>query len=857
MRDLVLFPHCDIHVALHGAPALSLSVFTREPASPTPDHLELTNVTTACSWDLFAPHNPNGSRFEEFVTIAPNGTVTPNKVGTNLVQVRHGNHYIVARIQVHDTILGWWFGNGSITTARDAQFATSQPSIYALFSDDASGTDLVGDITGHGYVPLTSKNPAIFNVAMNGRLQGVAEGSGTLEGDFLGVKRTLPVRTVDYAKTRNELEPVRAPALAKASAVHNMLFVGEGFRDTADDRALFDKVVTKAVDQLFTSERHQPYGLLEGSFNVFKAYAPSQQNGATVASRVNTGAATGGNPAEGSPIPFEGAVSDSPKYTVQALVRKVGLPKRKETRAAAPLIAAWSSQTLTDFDAARVDEATVNAWKTQTADGLLEARDTFFGMQYGYRFADRRSGFSATPVPRPATETAGDPALRAFIARVYEWFELWVSRVITPDPRRQAPERLRRTPSDLHRDTVTSWYAGLNYKYAPNQNLGAEWVPHSAPATTLRPSVGLVGIIVNDAIHGGASLGYATTNSLNSAKLVGFTLAPSGTERTMRRTIPDEVDADIQACIDTLAHEFGHALGLGDEYEDYPGDDPDLVKNADVDVTDDNLARLAAVYAHGTKNPDGTVTLADRTFDPDKIKWLDLLRPQLSAQTIAPSVQAGANLEVKIHPRYAARWKAAKAANLEAFLRARDITPEGRQLPLKHDDAHYLVRLTIERVDEANGTIALGGPELPPSPFPVFPVNSLLFIPRRHEDGSLRYVVEKKVRQKLDATHEPLNQDRDTAKVNKDPDSPVSIDGFKGPCKSYKTIGVYEGGGYYAAGKYRPTGHCKMRSSKDIDGPGEGEFCFVCRYLLVSRIDPGLLDVLDNAQYPGAKKGDA
>lgn len=855
MRDLVLFPHCDVHVALNGAPALSLSVFARDTATPATDPLTLANVTASCTFEVFAPHNAVGNRFQAFATIAQNGLVTPTAVGTNLVQVRHDSHYMVFRLQVHDRILGWWFGNGSITTARDTSFPTSQPSIYALFSDDASGTDIVGDITGHGYVPLTSQDPAVFTVGDRGRLQGVAEGSGTLQGDFLGVRRTLPVRVVDYAKRRDVLEPVRAPNLANASSTPNMLFVGEGFRDSADDRRLFDKIVTEAVDDLFTSNRHQPYGLLEGSFNVFKVHAPSQQHGTTVAYRVDTGAATvSGETARGTMIPYEYEASEPPKYTIAALVRRVGLPKRNEARTAAAIIAEWSGQGLPDFDPARVDDATVAMWKTQKAAGLLEARDTFFGLHFGNRFADRRSGFAAPPVTRPATETAGAP-LRAFIARVYEWFDLRsVARSVTPDPRRQAVERFRRSSNDRHHDTITSWYASLHYRYAPHQNIGAEWVPDPT-AAQLRPSVGLVGIILHDQLNGGTSIGYATANSLNSYKGVDFNLTTTGNERTMRRALADRVDVDLQDCIDTLAHEFGHALGLGDEYESSGGDDPEVLKWPGVDEFRDNLARIGAIYANGTVSG-GTLTLTDRKLDPDKVKWLDLLRTQLSARTVAPSVQAGANLEVKIDPRQTPRWTAAKAEGLEAFLRARDIPPDGRQLPLKYDDAHYLVRLVIERVDEATGTIALGGPELPPAPFPVFPVGSLLFVPRRHEDDSLRYVVEKKVRETLNTTRLPLNEDPDTTRVNRGRDSPVSISGFKGPCKSYKTIGVYEGGGNYAAGYYRPAGLCKMRASGDIDGPGEGEFCFVCRYLLVSRIDPGLLDVLDNNQYPGAKKGD-
>jgi len=137
--------------------------------------------------------------------------VTPLSIGTNLVQVRHGNEYIIARIQVHDEIKGWWFGNSSITTAKDAVFAHSQPSLYALFSDDPSGTDLVGDITGHKYVTLSSSDDSIFTVDANGRLQGFQEqegdavGDAKLNGAFLTQSHTLNVKVFDYAKPRKKL----------------------------------------------------------------------------------------------------------------------------------------------------------------------------------------------------------------------------------------------------------------------------------------------------------------------------------------------------------------------------------------------------------------------------------------------------------------------------------------------------------------------------------------------------------------------------------------------------------------------------------------------------------------------------
>jgi hypothetical protein len=118
------------------------------------------------------------------------------------------------------------------------------------------------------------------------------------------------------------------------------------------------------------------------------------------------------------------------------------------------------------------------------------------------------------------------------------------------------------------------------------------------------------------------------------------------------------------------------------------------------------------------------------------------------------------------------------------------------------------------------------------------------------------FVVEPKVLQFLQGpspgADKPLNQDPDTVHVNNDADHPVSIPGFKGPCKSARLVGIFEGAQHFAAGIYRPTGACKMRSQAAPDEGGE--FCFVCKWLIVNRVDPGFHSTNDGLFYPKAKK---
>jgi len=849
MADLVLFPNCDIHVALHGTPPFRLRVASRDLVHPANMQYKLDDVTSTCTFDLFAPYNPPGpvgNRLEQFVNIDATGLVTPIKVGINLLQVRLGNAYIVARIQVHDTIQDWWYGNASITTAKDAAFAHAQPSIYALFSDDPSKTDLVGDITGHGYVPLTPSDPTFFTVNADGRLQGLKEGvDQTLSGTFLGKTKTLKVKIVDYGKARTTLQYVQIPDVNHLDTMHNMLFLGEGFREGQADRDLFDKIVTKVVDELLTKPRHAPYNLLQGSFNVWKAYEPSTQHCVTCGYRVND--VEVGSLVKGNFIPYPNSVSkDKNVYAVDELVRLVGLPLRGESRSTADLKTLWASQSLqrldpstnswvNNFDPGRVDDDVVAAWKAQTSVGILEARDTFFGLYLGARPGDRLSSAS-NPVLPPAHDNPGDANLAPFVHRMYEWFDTGAARVMVPDPRRHPPELQAGNVENLG-NSMWAYIKNLKSPFAPDPNVGEQWVPDPAGAVFKR-SRGLIALITNDAMDGGANINRLTitTTTLNSRTIVAFEYAGSGTEKIMRRTPPDSTDESTDEIINTVAHEFGHSFHLDDEYEEFVGDQP----NGPGGVYD-NRCVLSEV------NLDAGF-LVDRNIDPDKVKWFDLPRIELSDTLVRDSEDDGGSLLVMLDKRFIPRWVEAKAQNKKAYLRKLEPAPDGQQLPFPVGDSHYLVNLDIEKVNVADGTILLGGGELPPSPIPVFPAGSLLFLPKRDASDNLVFIVEKKVIDALKSTHLPLNKDTDTQHLNRDADDPVDIPNFKPPCKSYKLVGLYEGAGRWTGMMYRPAGQCKMRDEAD------GEFCHLCKYLIVNRVDPGNHALMDKKYYPTAKK---
>ena len=141
---------------------------------------------------------------------------------------------------------------------------------------------------------------------------------------------------------------------------------------------------------------------------------------------------------------------------------------------------------------------------------------------------------------------------------------------------------------------------------------------------------------------------------------------------------------------------------------------------------DDNI-RLSTTSLVDPTTPNS----GPRMVDPNKIKWFDLLRMELSTTLTQDSSQHSNEIEVAIDPRQIRRWAKAKDTGRQVHLRRIVIEPNGRQLPLSPADEDYLVRLDIGAIDETAGTMRLGSIEPLPSPLPTFPKGSLLFVPQR------------------------------------------------------------------------------------------------------------------------------
>ena len=898
MADFILIePSCDIHLALDGLPAakrdLTLRIF-RGIFSPATDRYVIDEIQADLQFDFF-PLNQAVVRFN-----VATRTLTPLAAGTVHMQVRYLDparpteyHYLVARIRTHSRINGWWFGNNSLSIFMDPNLAHSQPSIYALFDSDQPGGGEVGDITGHDYVELTTDDIAICNIDINNlpsgkfrdRLCGFAEGRTVLRGALLGQAREVNINVVNL---RNQAaDPLRAVLQREAifsgdappSERHNILFLGEGFGANDTDRKRFREAVTKASHNLFDSNRHAPYPLLKDAFNVWSHLQESQESGVTCGPELN---------ADGVPIPPAGEInpeSGSPAqaYTLQELLQIVGLPTQADAgRSPDDLKGIWNANgsipRILGYRNDAVVKNVAEAWKKMIARGIPQACNSFYGLMQGRRWGERDSVIEAR-ADMVATPVAGAPdfdARRTALGiRVYRWHRPDLpAHFVVIDPRRYAPEF---HPLGFDQKGLTLLIGHIARMAdpkipaaTPEHNVGRWWdvVTPTDPAAPARQinSAGLVCLFTNSE-HKAGSANALSMVRVSIGRRTAYTVEANQADPNIRPlNFRPKIETDYSIIVDMLAHEFGHSFNLGDEYERLRG--PGKVETE----RRDNLTFVDTIQAPppaAGHNPDFPTPII-----PDQIKWAKLHRIERSNMLVQRSAIQGDKIIVRLatvatdaeKARWELtkeKWRETKEKGVGVFLRRYKPTQADiRQLPILAADLY--TQLKIESIND-DGTLTLTGQ---PQPLDPFPAGSVLYVPKRDVAKDAMSLVESTVllfmksrRWKSGDNAFPLgvalteNHNKDGAQksdpISQEPDSPPDIPNFDKPCKSYKLIGLYEGGGAFTTKTYRPSGACKMRNQEGDSG--EGEFCFVCKYLIVNRVDPGKHAELDARFYPRKK----
>jgi hypothetical protein len=883
-----------------------------DPTDRTRGYL-YSEVTSACQFDFF----PIG---QNIVTL--NGTsLVPSNKGVAFMQIRFHDaseyHYLIVRISVHNTFEGWWFGNDKFSVFRDDVFAHGQPSIYALFENDE-----VGDITGHNYVTLTSNDPSkieIANVATKpyrGRIRGVAVGDGSITGRTPAKQRSLNVKILEFAVNNNPiLKRVQVDQTLAPKQKHNMLFIGEGFTDETK----FNEVVSRTTHDLFDLDRHQPYKLLKDDINVWSAFQKSEEEGITSGALIT---------AKGLSFPeFDASDADEEEvldsaapggkkkvYTAKKLTELVGVSDKgliergvtnqnynTQTQAIAEALkTAWRADpviTSLGFKASKIhnNQQIIN-WVLQTPMGLLpQAKDSYYGFIAGNRPGDLVSKTADISAEITSASPSAD-----FVRRMREWYIPNDSNKNFPptvDPRKWAPD-IYHYENNIYSRWVSYFLRKHISQFNEQQqpaidtafNVGRCWADDFSPAIDSNPhevrSAGLVCFLINTVMQGrsanntgffiGAIIGrldgYIDFNHIEDSPPI-FNIAIDLIEKTRKLNLTPQISINYNSLIGMVAHEFGHSFKLGDEYEEFK-------QNAESNEIEDsdNLVHLDHIL--------GTVTPNFPTpIDPEKIKWAVLHRIKQSIKITETATFADPDsIALKVSASDIDKLNTIKTQGEKVFIRKLIVnftSQDNKQLRFSANDIltkDIFSNLEIISIDAANKEVKLKvTANSVPAHFPIsgtedvkVPAGSVIYVPKKASDGSLLFLVEKKVMEfmktqkynanvpagrALSENFDETNSDPDPEirldEVSDNKDSPPSISGFKGPCKDYKVIGAYEGGGTFVGKAYRPSGACKMRDDGRQDD--EGAFCFVCKYLIVSRVNASKLDALE-AQYPGARR---
>ncbi|MCB0705589.1 MAG: hypothetical protein KDC34_09785 [Saprospiraceae bacterium] len=866
---IFLEPSCDIHLVLdpnfkRGGVSLNdveLKVFRGE-FNAVDDNYSISQVNSDLHFDFF-PINQTHINFDPVTRI-----ITPQSYGTILMQVRYEDPadpteyiYTLARIQVHDKLNGWWFGNKSLSVFWDPDMDHSQLSIFALMDSANADKRSIVDISGHGYVELSSDDEFTVKVSntYRGRVSGVIFGTANITGVLLGGDtETVPVTCVDFA----DLTPVKRldrthvfNAAGKVEEKLNIVILAEGFRDNPDDRALYRKAVTPMIDAMFTTERHAPFNILKDKFNFWKAYTESPENGLTVGVPVNID----GDTIPGDVDPASSCAADS--YTLEELNQKVGYPTNADTtKSIVQLKSNWSTAgsapKLAGYVDAKACNNVIEAWKKQKIHGIPQARDTYWCFMQGARWGERSSEFQAkADIVAPNLAEADTHADNT---RFAEWVHKWYKPKEPPsgpefDPRRFAPELGANNRTAPKRDFLLKEmerFADKNLNFGDNNfQVGKVWgsgfTPDSTATTRQYSSIGLGVLMINHRYLRGVNFSNTFfAKSIGRESLLEYTVDPSPTKPKL--TIKKSASTNNIKFTNTVVHELGHSFNLNDEYEEFRKAGDDGEEDYDNTTVLSNI-EVTAAPADATK---------PRPIDPDKVKWVNLHRIEKSSGTRNESAINANKVVFKIDKSELNNWKVGDTIN---FRSGKGF--EGLRIPqVPIDTPDIYLNMTIDSIDAGSGEVTLSGGPAVKAPFPP---GSLMY-KAKEEDGNIIKLVEKRVYDFMKnnsysgvATNgRALTENHDTHAsgsdpVSKDFDAPPDVPSYKPPCDEYKVIGIYEGGGAYTIDVFRPSGGCKMRDGQG-DG-GEGEYCFVCKYMMVNRIDPSKHAKLDS-YYPDGKQ---
>jgi hypothetical protein len=733
------------------------------------------------------------------------------------------------RVNVHSAITRLWLTPSRLTVRKGAK--NMRLSVLAEFDDG-----VIGDITNWSpfekpvgppdriFVRAKSSDTPVFTWEAESIPPGgaavvaVERETGVLNATAESGSAKITARrqgggtasaTVACAKpwsTQVRLTHISGPGVPDVNFVPNILFLPDGFQD--GDKGSYERLVRFVVTRLSTRNRTRPFAAFTGRINYFMGWVPSPDPGISVLNELDRGKRVGAT-TEGKGLELPSVARRAPdKWKLEDLINAIGLPTPKGDPDGSPLddarVAVWRTLYGTDITKPRVQPLYAD-WLARNDRVLLNERDTAFHMAFG---------------DRPALDgTTTD-------------------RGIAFNPRR------------LHEDDFNTFLDAL--RGPKGEALGNLW--------TSGKDNDLVVILCRTNRHGGLNATRSVPGT-DRGRTLGVSLRDNTVHRAQANPggdgfdlVPDAVPTEAHFRIWlTIAHELAHSWTLGDEY----GGDTRAPTGSDIA----EAAKDANIQARSTL----VITIpggGGELLSTATLKWGEWPRiAKAGVLMTKPGPAAGGKFILTLQDGKAARFRPKDIVRLRT-----------RPLPVA---AAPSARCKVESVTGDQMVIApLFGAAVDPAKFPGEDVGrgagSIVMAPVRSKDtdpaadvyGGDLTLVDFDALARIDSTSNPLNaqplageakppnDDFRRACRNVELPVPTPATNFpdrkapKPPAFSSWTIGLYENGGKFNCGIYRPTGICLMSGSASRDTKTKDltlyDFCLICRYAIVDAVDPTL-----------------
>jgi|GEM_PF-1929236 len=730
----------------------------------------------------------------KFTAVAAGDTVGYIKVTdkTNADPAKHIVSELPLRVRVHDHIDEFWIGNTSITIHEgESNYVIT---VYARFDDGK-----IGDISYHPYLTFSSADATKLSVDAEGRLTGkIKNNTVKITVTHNGVSKDIDVNVVDPLSTqRPVLELVQGNGLFTEKK--NMLILSEGFKDTPEDKDLFNELVTKLLkDELFGTNAYSPYHHLKDGFLVWKAFLPSKEDGVTVKNPVK---------ADGTPI---------------------------ETKA--------------DYET--------------NMEGFTQVKDTFFGLAMGDRISEKNSyayditnaaNGTTTPdlwwSPRSPARTLLQDKRRSAKEYFINEFMYKVIRSLrlvgnpAADPNKDVWQIWSREKN--FRDGAAICFIAKDRFRCGTNTVSALKFPGKDPF----PFGALFLTIGKD----GSKHKIQTRAATN--KIIDH---PSGIEVVAPAVLNiTNLGTDVFDLTSTIGHEFAHAMRMGDEYESskeqnqiaLPAPQPGQKTTIDA-----NYINLLDYYKlKDAVDPYPKINNAKLIWNwhlMDKASVLKSDGVKGSGNTITVTIKNGDGINFPLHSQVFLRHP---LMNTDADNLQKNIIG-----PLEVIEAKVVSgndTLKLKQASAIADSFPKGSVVFIPLKNKTGDIQTLI-----HPKVSAYLTAKKEPFNHPDKT---VAAYYNTPNVQGETENPEAIAGFNLPPRAFELVGNYEGGGTYNTKVYRPTGAGMMRSFKhtettqapdpldptktiEVKTKKNAQFSIVNKYIIINHIDPSQLPKLNN-----------